>query len=217
MAADWNIEDLEVVGYANVLKETMLPSIVPPVFALKSDPNRAFLPPYSFNAGLLRNSTEVSESELKHLADAREITLFRVAFSGRAGFELWVDQKFGYHYEPREHANRTLRRIADEAIAAAEESLRNGEHEKAERLCGVAMSANDSRVEPFAIKAAIRRLDGKPGTDLMAELARPFIGQEGFNRQVEDYMRQSKTHPLPPASAARAHPPIWQMASQRAA
>jgi hypothetical protein len=31
MESPWNVEDLEIVGYANVFKETMLPTVVPPV------------------------------------------------------------------------------------------------------------------------------------------------------------------------------------------
>ena len=31
MTPPWNLDDLEIVGYADVLKETMLPGVVPPV------------------------------------------------------------------------------------------------------------------------------------------------------------------------------------------
>jgi hypothetical protein len=100
MATPWNLDDLEIVGYADVLKETVLPSVVPPVFRLKADSQRVFLPPYSFNAGFLCNATEVLQPELEELRDSREITLFDNAFPARAGFELWVDQSFKWHNHP---------------------------------------------------------------------------------------------------------------------
>jgi hypothetical protein len=59
---------------------------VPPVFRLRSDANRALLPPYSFNAGFLCNATDVSQSELEDLRDSNEITLFDDAFPAIAGF-----------------------------------------------------------------------------------------------------------------------------------
>ena len=71
MAAPLNVNELDIVGYANVLKENMLPTVVPPVFRLKADPQRAFVPPYSFNAGFLCDATEVPQSELLELRDAR--------------------------------------------------------------------------------------------------------------------------------------------------
>ena len=67
MRIPWNVEDLEIVGYADVLDETMLPSVVPPVFRIKAEPQRAFLPPYSLNAGFLCNATEVPPVSYTHL------------------------------------------------------------------------------------------------------------------------------------------------------
>jgi hypothetical protein len=104
MASPQNIDDLEVVGYANALKESMLPSVVPPVFRLKIDCNRTFVPPYSFNAGLLYNSTELPQTELRDRSEAGEITLFAEPFPARTGFELWIDQSFHENYEPKYEA-----------------------------------------------------------------------------------------------------------------
>lgn len=187
MPSLWNLDDLEIAGYANVLKETMLPTVVPPVFRLKAHPQRAFLPPYSFNAGFLCNATEVPQSELEQLRGSGEITLFDV-FSARADFELWVDRSFQWHYEPRDLAEEKLHRIADEEIRAAEVALRMDDLEKAERLSGVAISADDRRMEPLAIKAAIRRIQGNTlGEQLMAELATPFLEKKLFDLLVDHY------------------------------
>jgi hypothetical protein len=188
MAPPRNVDELEIVGYANVLKEGMLPSVVPPVFRLKADARRAFLPPYSFNAGFLCNATEVPQSELEELRDSREITLFDVAFPARAGFELWVDHSFQRHYEPLDEAKQILRGIAHEAIENAEDALRKGDRRQAERLSGIAISADDRRVEPLAIKAAIRRMQGnEAGERLMAELAAPFLEERLFTLLVGEY------------------------------
>lgn len=207
-----NLDDLEIVGYANVLKETMLPSVVPPVFRLKADTRRAFLPPYSFNAGLLCNATEVSQSELEELRDSREITLFPGAFPARPNFELWVDQSFQWHYKPLDEAAQTLHRIAHEAIKNAEDALRKGDLQQADRLSGVAISADDWRVEPLAIKAAIRRIQGnKAGENLMAELAAPVLEERLFTLLVNDYCasQQQSTPKKPPGSSRR---PMREMA-----
>lgn len=205
MATPWNLDDLEIVGYADVLKETMLPSVVPPVFRLKTDAQRAFLPPYSFNAGFLCNATEVPRSELEELRDSREITLFDNAFPARAGFELWVDQSFQCHYQRLDEVKRKLRAIAEEAIRNAEDALRRDDRQQAESLSGVAISADDRRVEPLAIKAAIRRLQGnRTGEQLMAELAAPVLDQKGFDLLVGDYCAsQQRSTPAVPASSPR--------------
>lgn len=205
MATPWNLDDLEIVGYADVLKETMLPSVVPPVFRLKTDAQRAFLPPYSFNAGFLCNATEVPRSELEELRDSREITLFDNAFPARAGFELWVDQSFQWHYQRLDEVKRKLRAIAEEAIRNAEDALRRDDRQQAERLSGVAISADDRRVEPLAIKAAIRRIQrNSTGERLMAELAAPVMEERLFKLLVNDYCAsREKPAPAAPASSPR--------------
>src|ERR1019366_1186500 len=180
MLPPWNLDDLEIVGYADVLKETTLPSVMPPVFRLKADAQRTLLPPYHLNAGFLYNATEIPRSELEELSGSREITLFDDAFPAHAGFELWVDESFQRHYQPLDEAEQELRRIAEKTIRSAEDALRRNDLQGTERLSGVAISANDRRVEPLAIKAAIRRIQkNKTGEQLMAELAAPVLEERG--------------------------------------
>jgi hypothetical protein len=212
MATPWNLDDLEIVGYADVLKETMLPSVVPPVFRLKTDAQRAFLPPYSFNAGFLCNATEVPRSELEELRDSREITLFDNAFPARAGFELWVDQSFQWHYQRLDEVKRKLRAIAEEAIRNAEDALRRDDRQQAEHLSGVAISADDRRVEPLAIKAAIRRIQrNRTGERLMAELAAPVMEERLFSLLVDDYYA-SRQQPAPAVAAPSPRRPMQGVA-----
>ena len=208
METPWNLDDLEIVGYADVLKETMLPSVMPPVFRLKADAQRTLLPPYSFNAGFLYNATEIPRSELEDLSDSREITLFDDAFPAHAGFELWVDESFQWHYQPLDEAKRHLRDIADKAIRSAEGALRRDDLRQAERLSGVAISADDRRVEPLAIKAAIRRIQkNKTGEQLMAELAAPVLEERLFNLLVNDYYASwQQPAPAEPDASPRRRP-----------
>ena len=199
MPSPWHVNQLEIVGYAEVLKETMLPSVVPPVFRLKTDPGRALLPPYSFSGGYLCNATEVAPPELEALRDAREITLFDSPLQAQPGYELWVDQRFAWHYEPRAQVDKTLGQIATDSITQAEAALNEGKLEQAERLCSVAISAHDTRVEPLAIKAAIRRMQrNTTGESLMAELAAPALDERSFTQLVNNYCRAAQEPTQPP-------------------
>ncbi len=217
MNTPWHVEDLEIVGYAEVLKETMLPSVVPPVFRVRAEPGRLLLPPYSFNGGYLCNAAEVGPAELEDLRARREITLFDASIPARPAHELWVDQTFAWRYEPRGVAEDALGRIATGSIERAEAALRRGDIELAERLSGVAASADDRRVEPFAIKAAIRRIQGNPsGERLMAELAAPVLEDRLFILLVDCYARlpDGKTPPVHTLGIQRR--PMKQVAELRA-
>jgi hypothetical protein len=219
MPTQWNVDDLEIVGYGNVLNDDMLPSVVAPVFRLRSDATRASLPPYFFNAGFLCNATEVSQSELEDLRDSNEITLFDDAFPARARFELWIDQAFQRHYQPRDEANRELSRIAADAIENATDALHRGNLEEAERLSGVAISADDTKLEPLAIKAAIRRRKGNDaGERLMTELAAPVLEERLFKMLVDNYCRAiACNEPTEAATAPVPRRPMHMMACLRAA
>jgi hypothetical protein len=183
------IDLLEIVGYANVLLDTMLPSVVPPVFRLKGKPDEAFVPPYIFNAGFLCNATAISASELKALEQNQEITLFDGdPLAARRDFELWLDQARQRHYEPRTQAHATLLALAIENIQKAERALQDGDTADAERFSSIALCADDRLVEPLAIKAAIRRLKKDPtGERLMTKIAAPRMSKSGFRTLVDSY------------------------------
>lgn len=183
------IQELEIIGYATVLKETMLPSVVAPVFRLRTDPNIAFVPPYLLNQGYLCNATRVSAAELGTLADKVEITLFPgQPLRAQQGHELWIDQAGAAHYEPQSDAHAALLETARREIAGAEMALTQGKTEEAEKCCNIALCADDRLIEPLAIKAAIRRQQGdSTGERLIAKLALPRMTPGAFCALVDFY------------------------------
>ena len=189
MVSPWRFEELIIVGYANVLAETMLPLIVPPIFRLRSDANRYFLPPYLYNAGYLCNATEAPESEINALHASGEITIFQETIQAQSGFEMFVDQQFQHHYELKETAKHLLAEIADKSIFEAEIALSRGEFDTADRLAGVAISADDRKLEPLVIKAVVRRVRrNAAGERLMATIARYAVSEILFNQMVDKMM-----------------------------
>lgn len=197
------VNELEILGYSNVLTKNALPSVVAPVFALRSDPERTFLPPYLFNAGSLCNSTEVPHSELRDLAASNRITLFEQAFPARADFDLWIDESFRTHYERRGEAKRNLQVIAEGAISRADKALRAGDWDQAEVLAGTAISADDRQIAPLVIKAAIRRKKGDlAGERLMARLAERTVQPIMFEQLVSLYVSGPQIKPAARATSS---------------
>jgi hypothetical protein len=204
------IDGLEIVGYANVLLDSMLPSIVPPVFRLKGNPDEVFVPPYVFNAGYLCNATALSASELKALEENREITLLEgEPFAAQRDFELWLDQARHRHYEPRTQADATLLALAKDHIQKAEQALKDGKTADAERLSGVASCADDRLLEPLAIKAALRRLrKDATGEGLMTKLAASRMTEGVFRTLVDFYCSALASACAACAPATQPHPDL---------
>ena len=157
MADPIQIDGLEIIGYADALTATMVPSIVPPVFRSKQLPRSVYLPPYHMNDGFLFNASVVSQSELDDLGRSEEITLFPTQpINAQRDFDLWLDQDFQSHYEPRLAAAEALRKIAEDHIAKAGAALKRGALTEADRLSGIAVSANDRRWQPGGTQNPLR-------------------------------------------------------------
>jgi hypothetical protein len=182
------INRLNVVGYANVFAASMLPTVAPPIFSLRGSIQKVFFfPPYSLNGGLLRGSTAAHQAKLEELNTSGEITLFGHEFAARMNHTLWIDESFCHHYQPTKKAEQELTRIVNGAIKEAKTALCVGDFKRAEHFSGVAMCADDRRVEPIAIKALIRQVQNdEPGARLMVRLV-PAERRKIFDRLLKVY------------------------------
>ena len=215
MAIPWRVEDLDIIGFADALDGNMLPSIVPPVFRVRSKPNLHLLPPYFFNAGCLYNAAEVDEQEIRELANDEEITIFKEPFPAQVGFDLFIDQAFQPQYKLREVVNSELRAIALKYISEAQAALRRGSFNEADRLAGIAISADDRLVEPLVIMAAIQRHNqDRAGEQLMASLVPSTVTESSFQELVDAMSRSinSSEERKPPSNR-----PMHCMARERKA
>lgn len=201
-----------IEGYANVLNENMRPSVVAPVFSLRSDPARLFVPPYSFHAGFVINATEIDRPELQDLLDRGSITLLNSPLEARREFELWVDEQGKIRYEPWGKTRTLLAEIAERHLDEARRRFAQGEWEEADRLAGVAFAADDRQVTPLVIKAAVRRRQGKP-IALMAELAKRSVSLDLFAEMVDAFCPGEAPARKMPMRQPRS--PMHQMACAR--
>ena len=195
-----SVEQLEVIGYADSLASVMVPSVVPPVFRFRDDPDRVLVPPFTLHGGFLCGASEITDAEARQLGHKGEMVLFLDPFPASSDFELWISQA-GPCYESRTTAKKRLMKLAQQFVAQAEIAFRIGDTEGAEQLCSAAVSADDRSREAFAIKAAIRRQQADAeGERLMAELAGASPQQDWFRVLVDHYASQSEIGRVPPHS-----------------
>ena len=184
------ISSLEIVGYANRLPASMLPAVVPPVFRLKGERNRNFLPSYVIRCGMLCDATERTEAELQALAEADEITLFTETKEARPEHELWIGLDETDNYQPISEASGNLRGIATGRIDLALIAMGEGELKRAEDCCRIALNADDRMIDSLAIAAAIARHNRNIGDErLMRTLALGHVTARGFEIMVDGYLQ----------------------------
>jgi hypothetical protein len=79
----------------------------------------------------------------------------------------------------------------------ARAALKLGDLEEAERCSSVAISADDRKISPLAIKGAIRRRNGdEAGFRLMALLAEPRATIQEFKTLVDYYLTLHRGSPM---------------------
>jgi hypothetical protein len=194
------VTSLEIIGYANRLSPSMLPTVVAPIFRGKAEPKQILLPPFAIHEGLVCNAQYKTSADLTKLDDEGEITLFDSPRDARPNFELWIDEAEAVHYEPIPDAALALRKIATRNIGLAQAALAEGRYEEAEKHCRIALCADDRLIEPLAISAAIARRKNDPGGErTMASLAAERVTRSGFTLMVDGFSAQ-----LPPPAAEDA-------------
>lgn len=193
MGEPQRIDAMEIVGYADVLTDEMLPSVVPPVYRLRADANRLFVPPYHENGGALYNATEIDSADFANMAVTGDVTGITTApFPARAGHELWIDEGFAYRYEPAESALANLTDIYNREFANAKAALVRHDFVAAEAHARKATRADDRHYEPFILRAAIFRLrrDTK-GEELMARLIETKLAKGDFRVLLDKCLKEA--------------------------
>jgi hypothetical protein len=186
------LDQLEIIGYADVLPGGKGPALPPPVFCDRQDHHHCFLPPFRIADEWLLSPRCVPLAEVQDLADDRRITLFKDAPRlARPGYQLWVGVDGGLHYEPSSEAKQNLRRIYKEHLDAATAALRRGRIDEAEEKAGIALAADDdTRLEPDALMAAchVLRLEEKEVLSSKASAEDDGHSPELFALLVERYL-----------------------------
>lgn len=204
----WNLADLQIIGYADERDESMRPAIVPPVFRSVSNPSIVLLPPYLIHYDSVSEATQIPYAEAEAMRDQGELTFLDDApIPTQRGFELWLRRNgdLVYQFEPDARRERSV--LSENAIKEAVAALAKGDLARAEEASSEAVLSNDRRVEPYAIKASIRRRNRDfVGALLMQELAAPLIGSSAFENLVRDYANAASTLcNVPPATRPNCH------------
>src|SRR5205085_2047165 len=124
------LEHLDVIGYADVLPDGKGPAVVPPVFQVRTELDRCYVPPFRIAGNWLIDAKCISSTEVENLHKNEDITLPK-GLKRPAGSEhqLWVDENGVLHYDPAANAKRELQRIYHEHLENGIVALKEGKIE----------------------------------------------------------------------------------------
>jgi len=196
-----DLDDLEIVGYAEVLNERLVPHVVPPIYRRRDDRGKLLFPPFRLAGDVVVGGMAGTREDLSHfIADGRA-TDIDPPIRAQADHELWIDQGMRPRYEPFDAADGHLREIATGALNRARQLLIKKDLAGAEREADMAMAADDRLADPFALKAAVAKLRGRDDdVESLRQIATVDCTPAAFDALLADLLKVTR----PPASPKAA-------------
>lgn len=197
----FSLNRLDIAGYANVLTESTVPSIVAPVFRDRENQDLYYFPPFIIHDRHLCDPSVSTKRDFDQLAQKGEVTVLPEPFQAKSGYELWIDDKMNAHYDRASRVHDTLEKLAKSCTETAETFFRERKFKEADLYCSRAISANGNFIAPWALKAAIRTVEGKQeNADLLGDLIHSICPKATFDVLVNTYI-----HPLEQPCQAGDH------------
>lgn len=189
----FSLDQLDIAGYANVLTESTVPSIVAPVFRDRENQDLYFFPPFIIHDRHLCDPSVSTKRDFDQLAQKGEVTVLPEPFQARSGYELWIDDTMNAHYERASRVHETLVELSKTYTETAEALFREKKFEEADFYCSHAISANGNNITPWTLKAAIRTVEGKQeNANLLGDLIRHICSKSTFDVLVNEYVHLLK-------------------------
>ena len=189
MRPAYTLNKLDVVGYANVLTDDTVPSVVAPIFRHKDNKQEYLFPPFTIDNNQLLNSTVSTERDFQRLINESRVTSLPAPVPAKSNYELWIDEKMEARYERATRAHKNLTGLAVKYTEQAEEKLQKGLLEDADFLCSRAISAKENYIEAWAIKAAIRKKQGRhQNFEFLADAVSIYCSKNAFSTLVDSFV-----------------------------
>ncbi len=196
------LENLELIGYADVLGRDLWPAVVPPVFR-ETKSGKVLAPPFRTHGDHVYGGVWDTYERWLELVARNEMTELKSPLQARPDHELWIDLAGKVRYEPRHKARKALQELSSQYLSMAQEKLKTDDLSEAENLAQRAINANDHQVDALALSAAVCRAQRREDNfTLLRRLAAPFCDGDSFDQIVRRYLnmipgKRSAGHVVP--------------------
>jgi len=192
------LDKLEIVGYNTILEKGREARVVAPIFRTLTG-DRVIFPPFNLAYDKVSGGTVGHSRELKDLHAKMEITLLAETIETKIDHNLWVDDQLTVHYDPWDLAAARLSALSVKWTNEARTALSKDHLPEAERLCRLAVTANEQYLDPLVLLGVIHKQRGEEQEiELMAEFMticskKLFMGSVNSESQTfRDYFAHKK-------------------------
>ena len=166
------IDDLDIIGYADALSEELVPRVVTPIYRLRIDPRKIFMPPFQAEVDRLTNASESTPSDFTNAVEREQATQIETPIKADSNYLLWIDQDFKSHYHLDAEVHAYMRCFAKEYSRKARKSVHEGRFGEALKLAQWALAANERCLDAVLTKALVHSMMGNDDrVQLLAKIA----------------------------------------------
>ncbi|MBK8727751.1 MAG: hypothetical protein IPL96_17365 [Holophagaceae bacterium] len=191
------LSQLEIVGYADVLRAGTIPRRVAPIFRYIEDKTlidaraRGVFPPFRLIDEFVLNGTVAPMSDLEAGISAHRATRLGAPIPACPSSLLWIDENLIPHYGPHKEVNADLQAQARERYKLAKTKFLLGQYDAARSLARWACAADPRLWLALALQAAMRQLESKPAeVELLEDYASEYVDASDFHSWIELLIRE---------------------------
>jgi hypothetical protein len=183
---EFNIDELEVVGYADVIDTEFAPQVVAPIYRLRGPVDVILMPPFQMHNHRVSSEATCSSTELKCRISEKMATDVHPGFPAKFGYCLWVDAALCAHYQPEPEVRRSLCETSSRSLQSALAALHQGDVMTAQQHAQRAINADGRSLSAIALAAVVKNLSGKSAeVDFLRKMARTIAPDVDFSAMLE--------------------------------
>lgn len=205
------IQELDVVGYADVVATELLPRVVPPIFRRRASPDDFYLPPCRLEGARLVAAQHVTQAEIFAARARGEVTL-HAPQPARRHHVLWLDEAGELRYESAPAVAEQLKRFSRDQLTRAETALVARAHAEAGRRAQAALNADGKNLSALVIKAVVAlETQHAQRVERLRHVALSVDPEYDFDAHVEgfrDSLARSRFRATVPARPAQHGRPV---------
>jgi len=199
MTKTYNLADLEIVGYSDVLTVDLVPRIVPPIFRFRAEAEKLLIPPFRLIDDHVEGGIEGDESDLDRFVGNEQATRIPQPIQARPKHHLWIDEHFKPQYGPEGKVVERLRAVAKKNIPLAWEAIHKEDFDTALQLAQTAIAADEFSLDALLVKAVADKLRGHDDrAAVVAKIAAVTYPDVSFDALVDECSRVHGPAPAPP-------------------
>lgn len=189
----FDLDSLEIIGYASKLETPTLPRVLAPVFRVRAEEDLILFPPFTILAAEVLKAHQGNRAEFEEFIAKGKLTQLPTT-QAKVQHDLWVNPEGEVSYAPKAEVKKAFEELYAKHLSLAEAKLAEKDFEAAARHAAVARSMDPGKLDPLIIRGVTEfSLEDQSYYEFTRELAEKIVKAEEFDRLVQERVKENAT------------------------